>query len=150
MNQAERLIQVRVAEKTIEAANKELAQLYKLRTAGQKLLANKAINDDTRAKAEAEMEVLKPRIAAIEERRHQARRWIEKMKSESADEGIVRVINQQHDRAEIVIHYAADNGKKLSYTRHVHWDGRDWRGIATVWGGYVIYHLPAAAVDKAA
>lgn len=150
MNQAERLIQVRVSEKTIEAANRELAQLYKVRTNGEKLLAIKDIDADTRAKAETEMETLKATISDIEDRRHQARRWIEKMKSESADEGMVTVINERDSRAEIVIHYAAEGGKKLSYTRHVHYEGGRWMGISTVSSGQVAYRLSGAPSIKAA
>lgn len=150
MNQAERLIQVRVAEKTIEAANRELAQLYKVRTNGEKLLADKKTDAETRGLAEAEMETLKAMITDLEERRHQARRWIEKMKSESADEGMVTVINERDQRAEIVIHFAVEGGKKLSYTRHVHYEGGRWMGISTVSSGQVAYRLPGAPSVKAA
>lgn len=139
ITQLERLDQVRQSERIIAGVNKELLGLHKTRDAVKKTLAKKDLEETT--KIVEDLEKLDKRIAALIEKRLYTNIWIDTMKSEAAADGLIRVINQHKDRVEIVIHYAAENGRKLSYTRHVRWDGAHWMGISTVAGGIVAYDL---------
>ena len=150
MNQAERIEQVKAAESTIAACNKQINDLSKAETIIKRFVARKDIPDADRADAESKLEIINAGIAAYADKRHQAKRWIEKMQGESADDGLIRVITQVGKRAEIIIHFAVPEGKKLSFTRHIRFDGSQWTGNSTVGGGYVVYRLPGESISKAA
>lgn len=150
MNQIERSIQVEIAEGIIGNANRELASLRKVQTAGEQVLRNKTTDEVTRAGAAYEMDVLVKRIAAVEDRRHQAHRRIEELDQEAARQGEVKLISLLGDRAQIVIHYFRDDGKKVSYTRHIRRDGGHWIGFSTITANRVEYRLPGAALAEAA
>lgn len=150
MNQIERLIEAGIARQIIQTADRELSKLYKIRSTGEKLLLEKGIDPVIRANALMEMDTLVKHIAAVEDRRHQMRRLIEELDGQAAREATIRVISTNHKGAQIAITYYRDDGKKMSFTRHVHRDGPNWVGISTLTDRKVVYRQPGTAVVEAA
>jgi len=150
MNQTQRLIEVSRNETIIGNADRELLQLRKLKGRGEAILKNRSIRADVRTKTILEMEELERRITAAADCRSQAHAYIQQLDSESARQAVVRTISETRDHAQIAITYERDNGKKISYTRHIHFDGMGWRGLSTVSSNRVIYRLPGLAILEAA
>lgn len=146
MNQIERLQEAAAAKNVIASADRELSQLYKIQSAGEKVLTNKHTDGDTRAGAILEMETLVKRIEAVEDRRHQMRQLIGQLDFASSQHGEIKVISMLKDRCQVVIHYYRDNGKKMSYTRHLHHEGMNWIGLSTLTTNRVVYRLPGTGI----
>ena len=62
----------------------------------------------------------------------------------------IKVINMNGDRAEIVIRYTNEDGKRVSFTRHVHANGDQWVGYSTSSRRKVAYTLPETPLALAA
>lgn len=150
MNQIDRITQHAHAVRTIAGLNRQLFYLKK----DEKKLADRLMNKNTtpeeHASAQFDLDKLIPKIAAVEDRRFQMHRFIDELDAEAARQANIRLISETRDHAQIVITYERDDGKKVSYTRHIHWDGSNWRGLSTVSANRVIYHPSRAASQQQA
>lgn len=154
MNQIERYFAMLDAERIIGNANRELLALRKTQSALEKVLLDKTVDAAVRAGTAYDMDVLVKRLDVVEDRRSQASRRIDELDHEAARQGEIRVISWSDsgvDSAQVVVHYTRDDGKKMSYTRHLHREGKNWVGLSTLTSNRVIYRLPGTGlVEKAA
>lgn len=150
MNQIERLIEVKLAQRTIDGLDRQLFYLNKDANRASKIAADENTDPDVRAGALIALDTLKPRIAALEDRRFQLRQLIDQMDQEAARQATIKVISRSGDRAQIAITYLRDDGKKLSYTRHVKVDGHLFKGLSTLTGKQVTYYPESVANEEAA
>ena len=93
---------------------------------------------------------LQTRLDAIWNRHRQAELRLSTLENEQARNANIRVISEHGERAEIVITYMVDSVRKVSFTRHVHWDGSAWIGRSVLTDRRVRYVLPMATVQEAA
>jgi len=151
MNQLDRVQQTKIAEDIINNVNRKLGKMYKQQAALEKAINDKKTPPEDRDACILAIEKLLPVIAAAEDRRRQMRRLIEELQHQALNAGVVELISTsaRGARAQIVIHFTLDDDKKVSYTRHVHFQNGQWVGLSTVSSNRVIYHLHAAA-QKAA
>jgi len=150
MNQIERLIEVKLAQRTIDGLDRTLFYFNKDMGRLVKALMDKNASPEVHAAAQMSIDMLTPRIAALEDRRFQMRRYIEEIDGEAAQQATIRVISEQGDRAQIAITYLRDDGKKISYTRHVQWNGIIYVGFSTLTTNKVHYRLPGSTAQEVA
>lgn len=151
MNQIERQIQVTIAQRTIQGADRELRRLAKRQNDLEKFLGSKTATLEAKAAAGFDLESLNNRIAAVEDRRFQSKLLIGQLDNQAANDADVLLISGAALRCQVVIQYTLDNGKKLSYTRHLHREGGMWFGLSTLSDNKVSYSIrTTAALAKAA
>lgn len=151
MNQIERKFQVELAEWIISNANREVSALRKSQEYGEKALLDESLDAAARAGIAYEMDVRAKRIDVVEDRRLQAYHRIAALDQEAARQAEVKVITWSGtNRAQIAIHYYRDDGKKMSYTRHVRREDGNWVGSSTISTNRVAYRLPGIALVVAA
>jgi hypothetical protein len=151
MNQIERKFQVEMAEWIIGTANREVSALRKSQEYGEKALLDESLTPAIRAGIAYEMDVRAKRIDVAEGRRLQAYQRIAELDQEAARQAEVKVVTWSGtNRAQIAIHYYRDDGKKMSYTRHVRREGANWVGASTISTNRVTYRLPGTALAEAA
>lgn len=141
MNQIERRIQITIAQRTIVSLNRQLFYLQKDRERLLDILLDKKSDPDVRAGVQLDLDKLMPRLDAITDRRLQQHMLIDELDAQAAKEAAVRVISESGSRAQIVVTYTLDNGKKQSYTRHVRREGAQFVGFSTLTGSKVAYSL---------
>jgi hypothetical protein len=121
----------------------------------------KKINDLQRAQKTVEsaleieiepdgMAELQYRLDAAWDRHRQAQLRLAELERKQAAAGEIKVIHQTGTRAQIVIHYLRDDGKRVSFTRHVRLDGTSWKGNSTLTDQRVTYQLTRAQLAQAA
>jgi hypothetical protein len=151
MNQTERKTLVEIGEWIIGTANREISALRKSQEYGEKALMDERLEPARRAEIAYEMDVRAKRIDVAEGRRLQAYQRIHELDQEAARQAEVKVLSWSGtNRAQIAIHYYRDDGKKMSYTRHVQREGMNWVGASTISANRVTYRLPGTALVEAA
>lgn len=150
MNQVERIIEIKLAQRTIEWLDRQLFYLNKDMSRLVKTLMDKNAEPEALAAAQIAIDTLAPRIAALENRRFQMRQYIEEIDGEAARDATIRVVSETGDRAQIVITYLRDDGKKMSSTRHVRREGSAWVGFSTLTTNKVRYRIPDTSSEEAA
>lgn len=97
-----------------------------------------------------ELEPLQNRLDATWDRHRQAQLRLKELERKQAVVAEIKVISSSKDRAQIVLLYLRDDGKKVSFTRHVHFDGKTWHGLSTVSNAKVTYELSRAQLAQTA
>ncbi len=142
-----------------EAASREAAALDK--QVKQRMANNAMIERDAKIASEMlgvdyipfvdlELERMQTRLSALWDRDRQARLQLTKLERAQAEQAEIKVISVGRKSTQIVVRYALDDSKKVSFTRHVQVNGSTCTGYSTISRQKVTYHLPGTAEAKAA
>jgi len=98
----------------------------------------------------AAMAQLQYRLDAAWDRHRQAQIRLAELERKQSAAGEIKVIHSSGSRAQIVIHYLREDGKRLSFTRHVRLEGTTWKGNSTITAQRVTYELSRSKLAEAA
>lgn len=142
-----------------DSASREAAALDK--TVKQRIVNNDMIERDAQIASatmgteyipyvDLELERMQTRLSALWDRARQARLQIANLEREQAEQAEIKVISAGRKGTQIVVRYTREDGKKVSFTRHVRVNGSACTGRSTLSSQTVTYRLPDRAEDKAA
>lgn len=149
MNQVERIINVTIAQRDLAHDQKTLSNFGFACRAASRIIKSKKSTEVEVADAQAVLNDLVPRLEIIKDRIAQTKRYISDLDHQAAGDALVRTITGSFSKAEIVIIYERDNGKKISYTRHVERKRGEWVGRSTLTNSLVVYRLPGESAKQA-
>lgn len=147
MNQVERIIEVTLAQRDLGLLEETLQALSQDRRDAEKLLNGNKATVEQRRKAQKDLDALNPRITAVKDRIARKKRYVQEIDHLAAGDAQVRTISGTRTRAEIAITYKRDNGKLISYTRHVQLMRGEWVGRSTITNSLVVYRMPGEAAQ---
>lgn len=97
-----------------------------------------------------ELERMQKRLSALWDRARQARLQLANLERAQAEDAEIKVVSVGKKSTQIVVRYTGDDGKKVSFTRHVRVSGSTCEGYSTISRQKVTYRLAGSAEDKAA
>ena len=97
-----------------------------------------------------ELERMQTRLSALWDRARQARHALSILERQQTEQAEIKVISVGRKSTQIVVRYTLENGKKVSFTRHVQVNASTCTGYSTLSRQKVTYHLPDTAEAKAA
>jgi len=149
MNQVERIIDVTIAQRELAQLGKDLQELKLISRVAENILKDKKATTEVRAAAQIALDDVTPKIGSTKGRIAGTKRYINDLDHQAAGDASVRLITGSLFKAEIAISYQRDNGKKISYTRHVVRQHDQWVGRSTLTDSLVVYRLPGDSVQQA-
>lgn len=135
-------VQMEAIERTADnAAGKLRLDIDKLLKAQKSVETTLGVSVDP-----LELEDLQTRLNAAIDRARQARLRLDELERKQASAGEIKMVTWvPMKRAQVVITYLVDDTRKISFTRHVHWNGAAWVGRSTLTNARVTYPVNAAA-----
>lgn len=96
-----------------------------------------------------ELARMQTRLDDLWERARQARIRLAILEHEMIESAAVKLISSNAKGAQIAVRYLRDDGKKLSFTRHVQLTAQGYEGLSVISKQKVTYRLTAAVAEAA-